>query len=373
MSSINVIETGILFENKLPQLRSRHGYFPGIIKMNDGTLMAAYVVGEAFESVDLTTEISISRDEGRTWERIGKIYDKRKSSRKTSDSLKLTQTKDGRLLAFGYEMDRSNPCLPIGNVETGGILDSNMVLFESTDMGKSWGDPVIIPNSFLGDPVEASAPLVELKNGHLVTPIANFKNWEGICKSGLHSRLLRSEDGGRTWDDSTVIMEFPGRNITIWEQRLCQTESGMLCVISWNEDLANGIQLPNHFALSYDNGKTFEKPQSTGIMGQASGLVHIEGEKILSLHCMRRGTDKPGIYAYIVDLSNGTWDIIDEKVVWEPKTLLQANKKMMDVFAFLKFGQPSAIRLNQGGDFLMVNWIIEEGQGKIIWTRLNII
>ena len=371
MPFIKIIESGILFENELPHLRSRHGYFPGVIKMNDGTLMAAYVVGEAFESVDLTTEIAVSRDEGRTWERIGKIYDKSKSFRKTSDSLKLTQTSDGRLLAFGYEYDRSNPDLPIGNAETGGLLDSNMILFESKDMGKSWEGPVIIPNSF-GDPVEASAPLVELKNGNLVTPIANFKNWDGISKSGLHSRLLRSEDGGKTWDDSTIIMDFPGRNITIWEQRLCQTESGALCVISWNEDLSNGTRLPNHFALSYDNGKTFEKPQSTGIMGQASGVTHIEGEKILSLHCMRRGTDRPGIYAYIVDISKGTWNIIAQEVVWEPKSLIKADKRMMDVFAFLKFGQPSAIKLNQDGDFLMTNWIIEEGQGKIIWTRLNL-
>jgi sialidase-1 len=371
MLNISVVDTGILFENDLPHLRSRHGYFPGVVKMSDGILMAAYVAGEAFESVDQTTETAVSKDYGKTWKYSGKIYDKSKTPRKTSDSLKLTHTSDGRLLAFGYEYDRSNPELPVGNAETGGLLDSNMVLFESKDMGKSWGGPVIIPNSF-GDPVEASAPLVELKNGHLVTPIANFKNWEGICKTGLHGRLLRSEDGGKTWDDPTITMEFPGRNTTIWEQRLCQTQSGTICVIAWNEDLEKGIQLPNHYALSYDNGKTFEKHQSTGIMGQASSVTHIEGEKILALHCMRRNTDRPGIYAYVVDLSKGSWDILSQEVVWEPKTILRADKRMIDVFAFLKFGQPSAIKLNQDGDFLMINWIIEEGQGKIIWTRLNI-
>ena len=52
MFNISVVDTGILFENDLPHLRSRHGYFPGVVKISDGILMAAYVAGEAFESVD---------------------------------------------------------------------------------------------------------------------------------------------------------------------------------------------------------------------------------------------------------------------------------------------------------------------------------
>ena len=52
-------------------------------------------------------------------------------------------------------------------------------------------------------------------------------------------------------------MEFPERNTTVWEQRLCELENGNLVVIAWNEVLATGERLPNHYAISEDDGKSF--------------------------------------------------------------------------------------------------------------------
>jgi hypothetical protein len=66
MKKIKVNEKGVLYENSNPHLRSRHGYFPSAIQLPDKSILAAYIVGEAFESVDLTSNLSKSYDMGKT-------------------------------------------------------------------------------------------------------------------------------------------------------------------------------------------------------------------------------------------------------------------------------------------------------------------
>ena len=51
-NDMKVINSSIIYENPLPQLRSRHSFFPNITELNDGRLAAAFVIGEAFESID---------------------------------------------------------------------------------------------------------------------------------------------------------------------------------------------------------------------------------------------------------------------------------------------------------------------------------
>ena len=46
-------------------------------------------------------------------------------------------------------------------------------------------------------------------------------------------RLLRTDDGGRTWNDDAVCMDFPSGDVTCYEQRLCQLASGtIVCILS---------------------------------------------------------------------------------------------------------------------------------------------
>ena len=57
-SVIELIESHVVYENPKPMLRSRHGYFPGIVELPSGELLALVVIGEAFEAVDLTTHVA---------------------------------------------------------------------------------------------------------------------------------------------------------------------------------------------------------------------------------------------------------------------------------------------------------------------------
>ena len=104
---------------------------------------------------------------------------------------------------------------------------------------------------------------------------------------------------------------------------------------------------------------------------QTPSVCALGGEKLLALHAIRRDTNRPGIYAYVIDFSEKTWKIVDEAVVWEPATPVLKDTKMAEIFAFLKFGQPSAIKL-QDGDLLMTHWYAQDGLYRTVTTRIEL-
>ncbi len=63
-----------------PMLRSRHGYFPGLVQLASGELVALLVIGEAFESSTSRPTLPHSSDDGRTWTLQGPLLDKSRDS-----------------------------------------------------------------------------------------------------------------------------------------------------------------------------------------------------------------------------------------------------------------------------------------------------
>lgn len=360
----------VIYENPLPQLRSRQSAFPFLCECQDGSLVASHVISEAFESVDATSYLSRSLDGGKTWSSPKAMFDKSFSDCPISDSCKISRLKDGRLIAIGYAYRRENPELPVGNPATGGLLDDFVFYSVSEDNGNTWGAMVPI-NCSWGPHVEASAPLTVLKDGTLITPITGFPKWDGTMTGPMCGRALCSKDNGKTWDDNSVCMEFPGRSITCYEQRMCQLDSGIIVCIGWNEDTVTGERLENHYTFSCDNGKTWSRPITTGIQGQASSVCAIGKERLLALHAIRRDTERPGIYGYIVDFSRKSWEITESALLWEPSVPITKDTKMAEIFSFLKFGQPGAILL-KNGDIMMSHWYAQEGLYRTVATRIQL-
>lgn len=356
----------MIYENPLPHLYPRNSTMPNVCQLPDGRLMAAHKMGIAFESVDGTTHLSESLDGGRTWSEPKKVFDKSNEQIPTSDCAKITVLPDGRWILLGYEFFRADPNLPLGNAKTGGVLDDRVFYSVSEDEGKTWSARTEIPTAWNGH-TEASAPICVLQNGDLIAPIAGFPAWDGTKTAPDCGRLLRSCDGGKTWNDDTVCMVFPENRVICYEQRVCQLEDGTIMVVAWNEDV-DGNRLHNHVTFSTDNGKTFSAPVDTGIQGQASGIMALDGNRVLTVHALRRDTDAPGIYACIADVSNQQWNPISFERIWAPKELMVKDTKMAEVFSFLKFGQPNVLRLKDGG-VLLTFWFCEQGCYKTLAVK----
>jgi len=366
---MNIIESNIIYENPLPQLESKQSFFPFLCQLKSGALAAVIVIGQAFESVDSTSCITFSYDGGKTWSKPKPIFSSEETS-KITDYCKPVCLDDGRLVVIGYAYLRDDPTKPIGNPETGGTLNDFVFFSSSEDEGKTWSPMKKIECSF-SPLVEASAPITVLKDGSWITPITSFPDWEGKMHSKLCGKALISKDEGKTWDDSSVCMDFGDKPITCYEQRMCQLDSGTIVCIGWNEDTVTSERYENHFTYSTDNGKSWSKPESTKVLGQASSVCSLGGEKFLALHAVRRDTDRPGIYGYVIDFSSKEWNVIDSAIIWEPDTPIQKDTKMAEIFSFLKFGQPGAILL-EDGNVMMSHWFAKDGQYKTVATKIEI-
>ena len=366
---MKVLSRSVIYDNPKPQLCSRQAMFPYLCELPDGTILAAMQIGEAFEAVDCTSYLSRSTDGGETWSEPVPMFDKSGDAYPRSDACKVAWTGD-RLFALGQQSHRVDVNSPIGNEKTGGVLDSDVFWSESLDLGRTWSPRVVIPMDW-GNHTEATAPVTVAADGCYVSPVTNFPAWDGTLTEPLSGKLLRSADKGRTWTQSVTCMKFADPNVTCYEQRLCKLTSGTLVNMSWNENVATGERLHNHYSFSTDNGGSFSAPLDTGVQGQASSVMALPNERLLALHSIRRDTDRPGVYAYVVDFSQKTWNVVDEAVLWEPETPLRAAKGLANIFAFVRFGQPSAILLKDG-DLLMTHWACEDGQYKTFAARIKL-
>jgi sialidase-1 len=367
-SLIEYVEPLMVFDNPRPHVHSRHGYHPGLAMLPNGDLIALFMKGEAFEAPNGTTYISRSRDRGTTWALEGPLYDKSMLNRETTDTMKPLVLRDGTLVATGYRFYRDDLEEGIAIPATGGFQPGDNIVSFSHDEGRTWQIPQVIERSH-PELLETSGPCIETASGDLIGTAGFYKLPDGSNPSGQFGAVLRSRDRGRTWDDMTFFL--PPGEITPWETRICEMQPGRLVVMIWAYDGKHDRHLTNHVTVSHDNGHTWSSLIDTGHMGQSSNLLWLGGEYLLTIHA-HRGED-PGIYVRIVDFSKDRWKVVDTAVIWGNTTHQQTREgqSMTQMFASLRFGQPSLLRLGPE-EFLACHWSIEEGQGKIRAHRLRI-
>lgn len=369
MLPISVVDQHVIYENPIPQIRSRHGYFPGIVKLPSGELLCLFALGKAFDAADVTTVVSRSHDQGHSWELEGPLHKKDNEHRYDSDYMKPNLLSDGTLLATGYRFHREDPDQSLANLQSDGLRGGDNLVSFSRDDGHAWADPRVIPRN-RPELIEASGPSLQLQSGRILVAGSLFPVWEdGGNPSGVVGALLQSEDGGETWSDDTVFFKDKAGRYAPSEPRLCEMQKDRVVALCWTTDHIQATNLPNHVTVSHDGGTSWSDPIDTGIPAQASNLIHWEDNVLLTSHCHREGDDI-GLYVRLVDFTNDRWQVIEELNIWD-------NAPAMKVAAYatmglnLKFGQPSFLRLDNG-DVLATHWAIEDGQGRIRTPRLSI-
>ncbi|HNX05643.1 MAG TPA: YhcH/YjgK/YiaL family protein [Opitutales bacterium] len=351
---------GHVYDNPIPRLRSRQAMFPNLCELDDGTILCCFTISEAMESVDMRCHLAKSADGGKTWSEPWRMF--KEGPQPESECCKCTNLGGGRVMALGYAAVRLDRDKPVSNSETGGLLSHRVFYAVSEDSGKTWSDRITVPETWRAH-TEASAPLVRLRDGGLAAPITGFPDWSGRMTARRCGRMLVTRDEGKTWNDDGVCMDFGNGDVSCYEQRFCVLDSGVVVDIGWNENLAAGGLLPNHITYSTDGGKAFSKPISTGVKGQTASVCALGGEKFLAVVSRRRDTDEPGVYGYVCDFSERKWNVVQEGLIWSAgKGPLKRDRKMAEVFGYLKFGQPSVVRLRDGR-FLFCLW--QETEGRI--------
>ena len=370
-TQIEHVQGHVVYDNPKPLLRSRHAYFPAVVQLPSGELLAMFALGEAFESTDQTTYVSRSADRGQTWQLQGPMFDKSADPFPISDYMKPLVLADGSMMALGYRFYRHDPQMTISIEATQGILAGDDVVSFSNDNGRTWTAAQVIERAS-SEVLEVPHIPIQLHNGDIVASAGLFKSPEGELPRGQFGVLLRSEDGGRTWDESTRFFDTPDHSISAYESNVVEMQDGRLVTVSWALDVVGQRDLANQVTVSHDNGYTWSQPIDTGHMAQSSSLIYLGGERLMSIHS-HRGQDAPGLVVRVVDFTDDKWNIIAKKNIWGSSIGKQVDdgQTFFDMMRVIRFGQPSLHKL-EGGEVLAFHWAQVNGQGMILSHRLRL-
>ena len=372
MEAIKKISEHVIYRYNGVAFPDQHAKFPGVVQLNSGRLIATYEIRNDVGFASSSTFLSWSDDEGASWHGHRELYDSSKLylGHNISETLKPTVLNDGRIIAIGYRFHRKDAGVSIGNPVTEGLLPGDNVVCFSEDDGESWTLPKVIPHDY-PELLEISGPCIELESGKLIAVSCPFKMWDGSNPSGQSGVLLVSNNKGKSWDCRSKYFTTPNNKVTPWEGRICEMQPGRLVAIVWAYDFENKAHLPNYVVVSNDAGKSWQKPFPTDIMAQASNIIWLGENLLLSIHSHR--ADNPiGLFVRIINFKNNQWQVVSEKMIWGKSEKKASQGNIIEQFVNLKFGQPSLLRLHSG-DILATHWCAEDHcLGTIMTHRLKI-
>jgi sialidase-1 len=370
MADIHSAESGILYKNPKPHVTSVHAYFPSVVYLGDEEYLATAVLGEAFEAANIRTHLFRSTDGGNSWRCEGLLY-AAPSDRLRSDAARLTKTPEGDLVAFLMRHDRTDyPGEGLTNPETLGFVPTELLLSHSTDKGKSWSSPKPIVPPLAGPSFELCSPITVLRDGRWLLPTSTWPGWEGDCPNGIRMVAFESRDGGATWPSYSDVMREVEGTVYFWESKIVELSDGRLVATAWVHDADTGMDRPNHFALSENDGASWTAPQSTKLMGQTLTPHALDNGRILSVY---RRMDTPGLWATVSRLDGNQWINEAEAPIWGARArgLTGASANMSKNFGVLRFGAPCLTRIKDNS-FLLTFWCYEDCVSVIRWYRLQV-
>lgn len=364
-----MFETGLIYRNPKPHLYSRQASFPSLALLSNGELLAAFGVGSGFESADHRTMQARSTDCGRSWQQEGPLFSER-TERPTSSNVRISRMPDGELVALGARWDRSREDEGLTNEATLGFVETELIMLRSADGGRSWEGPTTITPPLEGPSFEICSPVVPLADGRWLFPTATWKGWDGACPNGMKAIALVSHDRGASWPEYVDVMDGTADGVIYWEQKIIDLGDGRLLAVCWTHDLTIGEDREVHYALSHDYGRSFGPPRPTGLHGQTTTPIFLGDGRFV---CVYRRTDQPGLWAAYAHLDGDDWVTETQLPLWGQAArgdgYVVGGENLSQGFARLRFGLPAGLVLPDGEVFVAF-WCVEDCVSVIRWFRL---
>ncbi|GIW04400.1 MAG: hypothetical protein KatS3mg059_1020 [Thermomicrobiales bacterium] len=165
---------------------------------------------------------------------------------------------------------------------------------------------------------------VELPERTLLFVVTDIPNWQRIY-------VLRSDDGGETWEVGATVAHAPGRQFS--EPAILFLRSRLLVMM---REVTTGYL---YESASEDGGQTWSPPRQTAIWGCPPHLLDLRDGRILCTYGYRRPPF--GVRACLSYDEGVTWDIANELVIiadqpdWDcgyPASILLEPGQVMTVF-----------------------------------------
>ncbi|MCL4850462.1 MAG: glycoside hydrolase [Bryobacteraceae bacterium] len=353
MGRLRIVETGII--------NADDAAYPSLIRLDDGEILAAFTVGGGPQALG-GTALARSCDGGRNWQTESMILSP-SDSPPTTNSLRLSRTPQGTLIAYGFRKFSQN-----GDRSFGHRLRRDPVYTLSRDGGRVWGPVQTIPTS-AGDAWEVSNPMVVLSGNRWLAPAASLFHPDRLGETAL---VFCSDDGGVSWPDSTIVFHDPEGVRGFFEQKIIETEPGRLLATAWTVRMGDYRDLDNHFSVSTDAGRTWSPARPTGIQGQTLTPIWLGGDRIAALYNCRYG--RQGVRMCLVRYTAELWTVEWEEMLWDARASrsVKLSTSGLEELSTFAFGLPCAIRLD-ARHLLAAHWCVEDGVCLIRWTRLELL
>ncbi len=364
---ITIEATGLVYRNPKPYLRAIHAWHPSPVRLDNGTLVVSFDLGQAVEGLDYRTYLSRSMDEGVHWTPPLPLMND-PTPRRASHTVRLGRTADGTLVAMGARMYRDDPEEGLLNRANLGYTEMDVVQLTSSDGGLTWDGPHTVRPPLVGPAFETCHAIVELSDGRWLWPTSTWKGWAGQAPNGMKAIAFVSHDRGKTWPDYLDVMDGYARGIIYWEQSLVALPDGRLLAAAWAFDEPKGVTQGVHYAVSRD-GSTFSSPRDTGLPGETTKLLSLGDGRVF---CVYRGTGPSGLWGAIARLDRDQWVTLESTSLWgAPASGLFGRGASEDELSNLKFGYPQPVRL-PNGDIFLAFWCCEDNVHNIRWLRIRL-
>lgn len=324
--------------------------FPGVAQLANGDLLMYFCSGSRFEAADSHLMQARSKDGGSSWQIERCIADTNcmKSPEPFTFCCKPTVLSDGSIVSGGYGFFRDRPDMGLSDYaeEYKRFPKMGNCILRSNDNGASYTAPEIIAHKYSG--LEISGPILAGSDGKLRIFATPF---ELNAPENLGVTLI-SDDQGKSWYEGGCFFRSP--DVAPWEVRAVELASGRILLVFWAFDLKAQKHLDNKIVYSDDGGLSWSEVIDTNLRGQASNWVVFDGKAAL-LQARREG-DNPGIYLNIMEKFDGRVPEFSEDIcLWNASGKANRDGRIEEQFAALKFGQPSAIVLDDGS-WLLIFW-----------------
>ena len=325
--------------------------FPTLVKLNNGDLICGYNVGGGSE-VTGGSDWSRSNDTGSTWLHEGTILPKTENPA-TVNSMRLSRTGDGRVIAYGQRNYPKND-----ETKFGTLPNEPVFCISNPDCGK-WSEGRIIPHNYADTcSFEISNPIVVLADGRWLAPAALLPDKEHLGEKVI---VRESADEGESWENEYTIFSDPAGKKGFFEKKIIETSPGNLLAFAWTVELGTYKDLNNHYAFSKDGGRSWSQAIATEIIGQTLNPLWLGEDHFLLIYNYRKSPQ--GIRLTHAKINDSGCKIIKEDYLWQPSIpprVKNGSKNGIDEFDDFAFGLPSVHHLSDN-IYLAVFWHKEEG------------
>lgn len=239
-----------------------HVSFPSPIDVEPDTLKSYQANGFPLK-VDAPTGgralITRSSDDGRTWSQPMTLVDTPGDDRHPV----IVEHPDGTLVCIFFLIDN---WYGYATPPAGRNKNSRVASIRSTDGGKTWSKPVIMPSPFEYYDRMCGKPII-LENDDILLSTYGKEHWFAAEQLGVY----RSSDSGQTWK---FISRLEGSVGALDEPAITKAENGQIVMIA----RPNG-----EIAFSSDDGRSWTSPRPFGIKMVAPCLMTLKDGTIVCI------------------------------------------------------------------------------------------